>query len=443
MKIINIEPSDSRISLIRVKKPIDSRQPKNCIHIGAGADVTRRFLASAINEFRTEYSNRFQLDPNLFFIPSDIRPKVDINLPSSIPVNETIPFINGNGDLAQNIIDSISNTTEKVNAYYISSPTQHHFSNLSSALKANTEMGTFDIPIFVEKPPFTPETLAQGIELIKDRKNVVAVDFFVYNRALNFLIEHCSEELKSIGTIKEIHGRCVEPNKVETGREWLLKDGLGYDMAIHSLAMIDRFLMAGLNKGFSTANIQTAFFGKYNDAITTKYPGETYYNTHLNVDGINIYADGGKGVGGLEGGRNENPFPYYGITIVGERGQIEVFAGSEKYRPYISITYNDKSGSEDKLIQLPIDGLGYEALIGDLSLAAHKATLFTHDPNSEIFQGLSNRLHTMTRAAIDSASLIVHTHQFRKNEVIDITCNPAPESKKVSGRVIRDAILKT
>lgn len=197
------------------------------------------------------------------------------------------------------------------------------------------------VSVWVEKPIVMPnkeemEAIWKLARTYQDK--IFTVDFYRDSDALIWLLKE-SNLLDKIGDIKSIRGRGVENWPLNPDiRKWLWQPeksggGLGIDMALHSLVAM-AMVLGKKEIESAYAKIEDVFLGRYEKA-----PGadevETYFWMHAKVANIDLYVDSG----------NAADTTYSGITIVGEKGEIEVFIGTGEYAPYVR--YTDKTKPEN------------------------------------------------------------------------------------------------
>lgn len=210
-----------------------------------------------------------------------------------------------------------------------------------------------DVPVWVEKPICLPSQVKEMRELQKKYPHLIfAADFFMDSPAFTTVLNKLNQLMPGIGRLTRIDGRLIENWPLEQGREWLLDKeinggGLGMDVLVHVVALIDHTLKR-LNV-VDPMQILEAQKYRYSDPNGPLLKGqETYMWVRVEAGGIPIYFDGGKGTGDH----------YYGMTITGELGSIEIFTGTDKEDgccPYIQIGQFDTYNCQ----VIPNGGLGY------------------------------------------------------------------------------------
>ena len=233
--------------------------------------------------------------------------------------------------------------------------------------------------VWTDKPITMIDQLPALRRIQKKHGHIFAVDFFMDSDALFFLEKFGDGLFERIGPIKAVSGRCFEPWSIlkEKGRgPWLMMPwqgggGLGIDQVVHPLAMIGWDLQRqGVD--LSKAVLDHVHLGRSLDPATaqpTRGAPEDYSYFSGYVDGpngrIEIYVDNGK-VAGVKD-------YFYGFTIEGTRGKIEVSVGTEITPPYIKVTpwFSPEEPMESVLLEFKKGGLGYTRTFLDFVLAIY------------------------------------------------------------------------
>jgi len=227
-----------------------------------------------------------------------------------------------------------------------------------------------NVPVWMDKPI---TMIAQVDELRALAKahpgTVMGVDFFMYSDALLWLLSEGRAQtlLREIGDIQRIDGRCVESWGLENeNRPWLLirpvsgSDGLDIDTAVHPLAQMEPILRT-LGLSLTQATVSNVFLGCYDPRPATAPAGaHTYFWMQGQVGNIPLYVDGGKGVDTI----------YYGITVTGSQGSVEVFVGTGDHPPYVKVSHAD---GRAELHAFPGGSLGYKNVWLDFLLLLNQS----------------------------------------------------------------------
>ncbi|MDD5671857.1 MAG: hypothetical protein PHN49_09470, partial [Candidatus Omnitrophica bacterium] len=215
------------------------------------------------------------------------------------------------------------------------------------------------IPVWVEKPTvMSGETEAIRQLAARHPGTVLASDFFLDNDALVWLLRH-QDLIDSIGEIKQIHARSVGSSELEKDRAWLMDPnesggGLGMDMAVHPLAAIAMVSRAqGLN--IRDLKLDRVVLGRYISwknfsaflrslwvLVLHFFGNAAGQETYLWMKGYIPNRDGGR-VELLVDGGNGIDKPYMGMTLVGEKGRIELKVGVWEYQSYVRIIRDGKT----------------------------------------------------------------------------------------------------
>lgn len=242
-------------------------------------------------------------------------------------------------------------------------PTKYHLGILN-------EWAPKGVPVWIEKPIALINEVEEVRQLAeKHVNNVFGVDFFIDGDTLMWALQN-ERIWEEIGELKLIEGRCVESWGLENeprAYTWLMDPelsggGLAIDTLVHPLAMAEAVLS---KKGLSLKNakVTKVILSRYANPRTGQPPPgnetcETYGWAESKIGDIDIRVDGGKGIDTI----------YYGITVTGKKGSVEIFVGTESYDPYVRITRND--GTSD-LYVFPGGSLGYRRTFLDFLLLLH------------------------------------------------------------------------
>ena len=229
-----------------------------------------------------------------------------------------------------------------------------------------------NIPVWMDKPiAMIHEVPALRALAEPHPGTVMGVDFFMYSDALLWLLSEGRAQtlLREIGDIQRIDGRCVESWGLENeNRPWLLikpvsgSDGLDIDTAVHPLAQMEPILRA-MGLSLTQATVSNVFLGCYDPrppAATAPAGAHTYFWMQGQVGNIPLYVDGGKGIDTI----------YYGITVTGSRGTLEVFVGTGDHPPYVKVTHAD---GRAELHVFPGGSLGYKNVWLDFLLLLNRS----------------------------------------------------------------------
>lgn len=329
-----------------------------------------------------------------------------------------------NSDARQEFDRAVSGTGQvdiggrsvRVDGVIAAVPTVHHLAVAEPWLRRG-------VPVWIEKPIAMIPEIDRLRQLADDHPGkVFGVDFFMDSDALNWLLRN-PEILGRLGRIRQIDGRCCENWGLEKEtRRWLTVPeisggGLGYDMILPPLAMMEMVLET-MGLSLRDAHVTDAFLGRYVDPATGREaPGkaETYLWLKAQAGDVELRVDSGKGIDTV----------YYGFTITGEKGKIEVMIGTEEYDPYIRVTLND--GTQE-LYTFKEGGLGYGRTFLNYLLLLHGSN---HQSGAD--------LKTRLTATTSSAELVGKAYRFAHEHGKEIAKHPlgiAPSvPEAVDGRI--------
>lgn len=274
-----------------------------------------------------------------------------------------------------------------------------------------------NVPVWVEKPLILTDQLDQMESLIaKYPGKIFPVDFFMDCAPVNFLLAN-RKILQSIGKIRRFDGCLVENWPLESGREWLVDPkvsggGLGMDILVHPFALADKLLTAcGIT---DVILIEDVVCGRYNENL----PGteETYMYVEGRAGNASIYIEGGKGV-------DEH---YYGVSLTGEHGRIDICTGMEGCDPYISI-----QNQENKIYSFPNQGIGYRGTFFDF-------LLLLYGSSESCYTSLAERL----KAGVNSVAYMKEAYAKKKECLIYTVGQRPPVPEKPLGQVLPFMIKK-
>lgn len=313
------------------------KQKRTIAVVGATSNLVGRMITPAFQKISTQY-------PKVNFLPLSRDPARHPNL--LLPIHEsgwqsTDRFIKAFQEGSEPVI---------INGAILAIPTNVH-------LPLARIFAERDIPVWVEKPICLPSQVEETRELQRQHPNLVfAADFFMDSPAFTTTLRQLDQLMPIIGQLTRIDGRLIENWPLEKGREWLLDKGtngggLGMDVLVHVVALIDQTLKR-LNVTDHLRVLEAQRY-RYVDRNNPLPEGEeSYMWARAKAGGIPIYFDGGKGTGDH----------YYGMTITGQEGSIEIFTGTDgedRCCPYVQI----KQPGNHQCQVIPDGGLGYKDLI--------------------------------------------------------------------------------
>ncbi len=303
--------------------PLDQKRTI-AIYGGLGA-LPERFLAAGFAEVQA-------LFPNVRFVAVD---KVNSNVEAEriasrmskiqLPWREVFPYVAVDQlTLTAGSSFLVDNNTIIVDGVITAVPTSVH-------LSITEQWASRGALVWVDKPITMIHEVRQIRSLSAKHPSVFAVDFFLDSDAMAWFLMNSNELLSRIGRVTALHGRLIEswPVEKELGqRVWLLTPelsggGLGIDQAVHQLAMLSP-IVDGLGLKLSDAEITQVVMGG-NDPLRTV---ETAFWCKGRIGDVELLCDCGKGVEDT----------YYGVTIVGQNGTIEICVGTEEVDPYVRVT---------------------------------------------------------------------------------------------------------
>lgn len=355
---------------------------------GIKGALVKTFLAKGFGQVQKMFPNVRFVGVDLTQTPVNIS---ELNLPwheasymSASKIDEV--FAN---DSNETVIDG---TTVRIDGVIAAIPPNAH-------LKVAEKWLGRGVPVWVEKPFVLPSQIDEATELIKKYpENVFPVDFFLDSAPIRFLFENPSV-LYSIGKLTRFDGRLVENWPLEKGREWLLDPkinggGLGMDILVHPIALADRFLHAFGIK--DRVEIEEVVRGRYVDEKGQQPPGkeETYMYFRGKAGDVEVIIDGGKGTDKY----------YYGVSLKGTDGIIDICTGTRTVDPYIHVIRK----KQNQLYTFAGEGVGYGGTFFDflLLLYGSKKSCFTELPERQRI-GI-NSIQYMKEAYAQSSECIVY-----------------------------------
>ncbi len=403
-------------------KGVDVKKKKTIVIYGGLGSLQERFLGPGFKELEGIFNVDFIIVDvkdrveDRGFIEERIRKIKEAGLPIAgyFSIDEFKHMIKGDRTI------TISGESIVVDGVITAVPTKYHLGILS-------EWASKGVPVWIEKPIALIDEVERVRELAgRYANNVFGVDFFMDGDTLMWALqnEHIWEE---IGELQLIEGRCVESWGLENeprAYTWLMNPelsggGLAIDTLVHPLAMAEAVLS---KKGLSLKNakVTEVVLSRYVNPKTDQPPPgnetcETYAWAKGKIGDIDIRVDGGKGLDTV----------YYGITVTGKKGSVEIFVGTESYDPYIRVTRND--GTSD-LYVFPGGSLGYRRTFLDFLLLLH---------GSDKHDGVD--LETRLSASTNTVELVGKIYEHARKDRIDITQYNLGEAQhvpiNVSGRV--------
>jgi predicted dehydrogenase len=252
----------------------------------------------------------------------------------------------------------------KIDGVIAAVPTRYHYRIAERWAKRN-------VPVWVDKPlTMIPQVSKMRALAKRYPGKIFGVDFFMDSDAMMWLMKR-TKLLQKIGKIKAVDAREIESWSLESEyktpfRRWLMNPkvsggGLAIDTSVHALTLVARvFARQGLS--LDDLKLDDVRLARYRfPPGHPEYPGkealgkdETYIAMRGRAGKTRVRVDGGKGVDRI----------YYGVTLVGEKGELEVFVGSETHDPYVRITQNGKT----LLYRFPKSGVGYARTFLDFLL---------------------------------------------------------------------------
>lgn len=328
--VTTVPKSTPDLSVIR---GLPLNQIRRVAIFGGLGDLPRRFLADGY----AEVSKYF---PYVKCVAIDTaHPVTDAEMiakrlgKTNLPWDPACPYVQVS---SMSINDDSSFTadgrTTVLNGNITAVPTVHHL-NIAQVWAPK------GIPVWADKPlVMIPET-GKIRRLARETNKVFAVDFFMDSEAMHWFIAHMDILIKRIGKVKALHGKLTEswPLDSDTGqadglRSWLLVPeisggGLKIDQDIHFTSMWSPILTR-LGYDMFDASITDTVMGIDGPNRTV----ETASWSRGHIGDIKLLTLCGKGLDST----------YYGITVVGEHGSVEVFVGTEEVDPYVKITIGDQ-----------------------------------------------------------------------------------------------------
>jgi predicted dehydrogenase len=284
------------------------------------------------------------------------------NLPY-LPKSAWAEAFTGNG------IVSFGGREAKVDIGLVTTPPVFHLDGADGLKNAGID------DVYVEKPwgPSLDSELPNRIAAQVER-GIFGVDFFAYGDSMEFL-KRRPELLDGLGALQEVHAVCSEPWPPEPGRgltsEKVMGSGVFADTASHSAAIADDFLRwrYGNEFGLNTASLsvfeRSRLHGFEGDAHLETFGTTVGSSIRTHEGPIKIVLAGGKGTGGRLGGKDGGEYPFLGMTLIFEKGRVEVSLGFPKrYNPYVAIIYDNKTVPV-RLFEIMGGKLGYNAMFAD------------------------------------------------------------------------------
>jgi hypothetical protein len=158
--------------------------------------------------------------------------------------------------------------------------------------------------------------------------------------------------------------------------------GNDYSLKDATLDVFERGRLLGFNEG--DAHLET--FGTTYGTLNTKKEGQ-----------VKIFLAGGKGDGGRLGGTDGGEYPFLGMTLIFEKGRVEVSLGFPKrYNPYVAIIPDSKDETV-QLFELEGGKLGYNAMFADWISIAQGSQIAKQRTNN-VSLAAENAMGYLTRA---------------------------------------------
>lgn len=302
--------------------PID--QARTVAIYGGLGNLPKRFLAKG-------FADVGHLFPNINFIVIDkADPRVDSHRIGAEMAKITLPW---RAELSYASINELSLNTDRslttqnrvvsIDGVITAVPTADH-------LKITQEWASRGAWVWIEKPITMPAEVPHIRRLADQHPYIAAVDFFLNSDAVIWFLGHLPELLNRIGKVRALHGRLVEKWPIDQElleRPWLLVPtisggGLGIDLAVHQLSILS-VVARHLGLKLKDVEINDVVLGTTHPA----HPAETAFWCRGQIAEVTLLCDCGKGV----------EHTYYGTTILGTKGTIEVFVGTEEMSPYVRV----------------------------------------------------------------------------------------------------------
>ncbi|MDP3988243.1 MAG: hypothetical protein Q8P80_03810 [Candidatus Levybacteria bacterium] len=361
--VIQIDETGCNLDLL---KGLDLSRQKTIAIFGVNGSLVKRFLASGFSDVK-------KIFPNVKFVGVDLHQKPLDHLKSlGLPWRDVFYFTP----------EEFKKNWEKVgvDGVIAAVPPNDHL----GIAKEWSERG---IAVWVEKPLVLPSQLKEMEALIKSNPGkIFPADFYIDSAPVNFLLKNI-ELLQSIGKIKRFDGRLIENIPLERGREWLMDPkisggGLGMDILVHPLALADKLFDAlGIVDPIQIEDVVCGTYEDLTEELQTEE--ETYMYVKGRAGNVAVYIDGGKGVSQL----------YYGVSLTGEYGTIDIFTGTENCDPYINI-----QNSENKIFTFPNKGVGYEGTFFDFLLLLYGSSESCYTSLPERLKAGINSINYMKNA---------------------------------------------
>lgn len=380
---------------------VDTTERKTIVVYGSGSAVIGRWYDSAFKNIQSRV-------PNVEFIGVDLQdnPKLSATHFPWVGYYDARKF-NSAVVEAENSTIHCGDRDITVDGVIVAIPPKDHLEI--------AKLWVSKAPVLLEKPIVMPYELNELQQLVDRYPNrIFAADCFMDSDAFQFVLRN-KTLLESIGNLVMVNGRLVESNPIEAGREWLLDPaigggGLGMDILPHLGAITHNLLQRlGVTEKMQ---VRQATLGKYitDSGEPLIGEGETYMNVHGQVGNILFSLEGGKGVDTI----------YYGITLEGTKGVVEIMNGTDEYPPYVQII--PKEGST-QVYTFPTGGVGYEGLLLDFMAFVY---------GSDVHCGAS--IHERLEASVNAVRVIRDAYIIASPEVISYRIGTGPQPAPLGSR---------
>ena len=167
-------------------------------------------------------------------------------------------------------------------------------------------------------------------------------------------------------------------------------------MLVHLLSMA-HILLARTNRK-PAIDINKVFRAKYQFPDGSEPDGnyETYMKIYAQADDIPIILEAGKGVG------TDDQYPYYGITLNGSKGKIEIFCGTEKTDPYLRVAVDSRSYIQYTFVD---SGVGYAGTLFNFLLKVYGSNKYFGVTSQERFDSAVASVETIEQALSKSEDI--------------------------------------
>lgn len=254
-----------------------------------------------------------------------------------------------------------------VAAAIIVTPPSTHFGLADLYLKKG-------VKVAVEKPLVMPDTaeISQMAYLMDSYPDMIfPIDFTLNSEAFLYALRY--RELNTgkslfdkIGPIQKMYGKLTEAGTISAGRTWwghrqTSGGGSLLDVGVHLLTPMGVILKRNGDKNLANLEVNRVVLGRHPGAPEpTEYgtPVETFGWMGARARDIPIVIECGAGIGRAD---------YFGFTIVGEQGTIEIRTGSGDEDPSINATWTENGKKRHYRRQFPNSDVGYVGMANDFA----------------------------------------------------------------------------